>query len=154
MSKIPRVGDLYDPSFEGMEPHSIKSVLGGVAYDIAEDTYTRPLTAEELQDKREIFVDLNIDVAEIQKEIKDFTDSRKVIIKEKSKEMAIVIGDVKTKTTTVTGTIFNIDDQENGLMLTYDATGTCIDVRALKAKEKQTKIFSIKDNSKNGTDGE
>ena len=153
MSKsIPKIGDFFDDSFDGMETNAIKSVLGGIAYDVLDEKYTRQLSDDELTEKRELFADLSIDVAAIQEEIKDFTDLRKIDIKAKSKEMGTIIGDIKTRTTTVTGTTFAIDDQENGLMIIYDEQGKCIDVRALKAKEKQKKIFSITD--KTGTHGE
>ena len=150
------VGELYDPTFAELTPGQIKERLDGLSYNVRKEKYTRPLLPEELSEQRERFADAKIEIADVQAEIKAFTDLRKSDIKTKEKETAELLENIRTKTMKVDGQIFDIDDQENKVMVSYDEKGVCVGVRALKPEERQTGMrsipnFSIED--KTGTHG-
>jgi len=135
-----KIGDLYDPSFEGLTPKEIRDNLEGIMYEKTEDYYTKKLTTAEVNARRKEFARLSIEIAEKQKELKAFTDLKKAEMKPLQKETATALDEIKNKSVYIKGTLYHVDDQDNGLMLTYDSEGVLVEKRKLTSKEKQLKI--------------
>lgn len=106
-------------------------------------TYQKPLTTDELNERRESLADNCIklnqkedELAEIKAEFKPEMDS----LKKTNKTLLL---EIKTKQETITGNLYNLPDYENSMMETYDSEGYLIGSRRLRPEEKQGNIFKI-----------
>lgn len=138
-----KIGEIFDTSYEGMDPEEIAQILDGVAYEVKEGTYSKRLTAEEITEKRRQFVDLQMEVNEISAEIKNFTDLKKLELKPIQSEQSMAMQCIKSKSEIVSGKLFGIDNQETQEMEYYDSSGILVDIRPLKREERQRKIFQL-----------
>lgn len=145
-----KIGEIFDPSYEGMDTETIAQILDGVAYEVKEGNYSKRLTPEELTEKRRLFAELNMEKNDIEAEIKDFTALKKIELKPITEELNMALGCIKTKTEVVSGKLFGIDNQETQEMEYYDETGIMVDVRPLKREEKQRKLFQLEKKKSNG----
>lgn len=114
------------------------------ADNIEQTTYERELTPEELDGKREMFVDNSIKVSSLEDELNAYKDSYKAQIDPIKKENKVLQQEVKTKKQKVKGTLFHLANHDSGYMETYDETGELIGTRRLRPDEKQARLFVAK----------
>lgn len=117
--------------------------LEAMAYAIEEGKYFKKLSAEEIEQKREIFTENVIQISDLNDKKKELINEIKNEIKPLSVENKSLMESIRTKQEEVEGKIYLVDDQENGMMHSYDEMGELINSRRLRPNEKQTSIFSI-----------
>lgn len=117
--------------------------LEAMAYSIEEGTYLKHLSSEELEIKREALTDNVIKAADLEEKKKAYVDSIKAELKPLSIERRLLMEVLKTKHEEVEGKIYHVDDQEEGVMNSFNENGEFINSRRLRPEERQTTIFSI-----------
>lgn len=128
---------------EGTSPRDRIHNLEAMAYSIEEGTYLKHLSSEELETKREQLTDNVIKAADLDEKKKAYVDSIKAELKPLSIERRSLMAVLKTKHEEVEGKIYHIDDQEEGVMNSFNENGEFINSRRLRPEERQTTIFSI-----------
>lgn len=111
---------------------------------VEQTTYEKDLTQEELDAKREMFVDNDIQIAKLEDELNE----KKSEFKNKIDPIKLVNRslrqEVKTKKKEVKGQLFHLANHDSGYMETYDETGELIATRRLRPDEKQARLFVAK----------
>ncbi len=118
-------------------------VLQESAHKVEQTTYQKNLSVDDLSARREDLADnciklnqLEDELADIKAGFKDKTDPLKI----KNKTL---LTEIKTKQSTVDGTLYHVSNMEDGMMETYDNEGFLIGSRRLRPEEKQGTIFSL-----------
>ena len=113
------------------------------AAKVEQTTYQRTLSLDDLAARREDLADNCIklnhfedELADIKAKFKDDMDPLKVSNKK-------LLTEIKTKQSTVDGTLFHIANHDDGMMETYDNDGFLIASRRLRPEEKQGNIFNM-----------
>lgn len=128
---------------EGTSPLDRIHNLEAMAYSIEEGTYLKHLSSEELEIKREALTDNVIKAADLEEKKKAYVDSIKAELKPLSIERRSLMATLKTKHEEVEGKIYHVDDQDEGVMNSFNENGEFINSRRLRPEERQTTIFSI-----------
>lgn len=145
MKTTQKVGQLFDPSFEGMDLKQIQDNLDGIAYDVKEGKYTKRLTPTEVQECEKQYAYLSIEKADVKAELDLISKMKKAEIKDIEGQALAELEKIKSKSDFVDGTLYHVMNEEEKEMEIYDETGVCIEVRPLRREERQKKIFSITD---------
>lgn len=131
-------------------PENRESILKSHAYRVKEGAYTRPLTKDELVSLKEEYVQTQIRLNAKKDELKNIQDEFKAEIKPLEKISSHMLNDLNTKTRSEAGMTYEIDDQENRVMLILDKYGNLITQRPLMAEERNLHILSSSKNLSNG----
>jgi hypothetical protein len=111
--------------------------------DHEETTYFRELSQNELDIKREELTENLITVSKLD----EVLDEAKVKYKAEANPLKLankmLLTEVKTRRSEVTGILFHIADHESGVMETFNELGEFISSRRLKPHEKQKRLFSV-----------
>ena len=142
MSKF-RVGQLFDESFVGLSPDTIKDTLDSTCYKVREGAYNKKLSAEEIQVAKSDLADVSIKLAKIAEDKKEVMDDFKDKVKGPESEKQHLLSAIRLGSVRMDGLIFEIDEQEENTMYIFDEQGICIDSRPLLPNEKQQKIRAI-----------
>lgn len=114
-----------------------------------ETTYMRDLDQDEVNDRMSD-LSKNLIVISRQDDILDeHKETHKAATKPLKIENAILLEEIKNRKTQVTGVLYNIADQEQGIMETYDENGAFQHSRRLRPNERQLKLTAVQ---KTGTD--
>lgn len=116
-------------------------ILRNNADEVEQTTYEKDLTQEELDAKREEFVDNSIKVSTLEDELNAYKTSYKAKIDPIKTTNKVLQQEVKTKKQKVKGTLFHMANHESGWMETYDESGEMISTRRLRPDEKQARLF-------------
>lgn len=122
-------------------PEERVQLLKNNADRIEETTYERELTADELDSKREKFVDNSIKISNLEDELNEQKAKYKNEIDPVKLDNKTLQQEVKTKKTKVKGTLFHMANHEDGMMETYDQAGEMIASRRLRPDEKQARLY-------------
>lgn len=139
-----KIGQHYDQALRIMQPTEIKDNLEAVAYGLEEKSYTKFLTEEEILEKKDEYSEIAINLSEIEVRKKEVMDKFKDLVKEPKAKASVVLDSIKFKSEQRHGLLFLIDDQEDGMMYSFDNMGICVEVRPLTREEKQTKLRALK----------
>ena len=139
-----KIGQHYDPAFRTMQPGEIKDNLDAIAYGLTEKSYTKNLTEEEIVDRKDEYSEIAIALSEIATQKKEANDRFKVLAKEPRTKASMLLESIKFKSEQKHGTLYLVDDQEAGMMYSFDNLGICVEARQLDKKEKQTTLRAIK----------
>jgi hypothetical protein len=71
-------------------------------------------------------------------------DRFKEMIKEPKSKASILLDSIKFKSEQRHGRLYLVDDQEDGMMYSFDTLGVCVEARQLTKEEKQTKLRAVK----------
>lgn len=143
-----KIGQLYDQALRTMQPSEIKDNLEAVAYGLEEKSYTKNLSEEEIVERKDEYSEIAIALSAIEIKKKEAMDRFKELVKEPKAKASIILDSIKFKSEQKHGVLFLIDDQEEGMMYSFDNQGICVEVRPLTREEKQTKLKTLK----HGTD--
>jgi len=110
------------------------------ADDVVTGKYDRPLTEEELHEKRSEFFTTSLDISGIKEEKKAFVAVKQAEIKVLEKESKRLSMEIRRKSVEETGNTYLIRNHDTGMMETYDNRGFLIDERRLKPTERQSTI--------------
>lgn len=105
--------------------------------------YRRDLTDEEIMEAEKEFTKQSIKLDQKVEEFNLIRDEFKEETKSVKQDLKINIRKVRNGFEEKIGTLYLFDDQETGLMESYDVDGNLISVRKLLPSEKQKTIFSI-----------
>jgi hypothetical protein len=117
--------------------------LQAMAHSVEETTYYKQLSPEELEVRQEKFIANTMKMNDLETKKKAFVESVKSEQKPLSVENTDLLQSLKTKTEKVEGVLYHIDDQDEGMMYSYDEDGNFISSRRLRPDEKQSSIFKI-----------
>lgn len=118
-------------------------VLQENAHKIEQKTYQKILTADELAARREDLSDNCIKLNQLEDELKVVKDDFKVKMDPLKTVHKTLLSEIKTKQTSVDGTLFHMANHDEGMMETYDNEGYLVETRRLRPEEKQGTIFSL-----------
>ena len=106
-------------------------------------TYRKPLSEDDLAARREDLAENCINLDQLADELKESKAMFKARIDPLKNNNRVLLAEIKTKQTSVTGDLFHLANFDEGMMETYDQEGNLISERRLRPEEKQQNIFSI-----------
>lgn len=113
------------------------------ASKIEQTTYQKSLTADELAARREDLADNCIRLNQFEDELKEVKDDFKIKMDPLKNNNKVLLTEIKTKQSTIEGTLYHLANHDHGMMETYDNEGMLISSRRLRPEEKQGTIFSL-----------
>lgn len=145
--------------FQDLSPEERIEMLDAQADEVTEEQYLRPYEQYELEEKREEYVKMSIQMEQIKQEEDDFRAEMKERKDPLTKEMKRVLGNIKQGGENVRGKLYKIVNQEERTTGYYNEDGLCVSQRkALPSELASPTLFSgIRANMqshKTGTDGE
>lgn len=126
-----------------LSPKERVMILQENAAKVEQTTYQKTLSADELAARREDLADDCIKLNQLEDELKEVKDDFKTKMDPLKAANKIRLSEIKTKQTTVDGTLFHMANHEDGMMETYDNEGYLIGSRRLRPEEKQGTIFQL-----------
>lgn len=138
-----KIGQHYDEALRSMQPADIKDNLEAIAYGIQEKSYTKNLTEEEIVEQKDKYSEIAIRLSEIDTQKKEAMDRFKQLVKEPKTQASMLLESIKFKSEQRHGVLYLVDDQEDGLMYSFDTLGVCVEVRPLLKEEKQTRLRTV-----------
>jgi glutamine synthetase type III len=117
--------------------------LQAMAYSTEETSYFKVLTQEELDERRETLTENYIKISDLEAEKKQVTESIKAQQKPMQVQNMELLQTLKTKSEKIDGVLYHVDDQDKGMMYSYDANGDFISSRRLKPNERQGSMFKL-----------
>jgi hypothetical protein len=127
-----------------LTPKERLMILQENASKVEQTTYQKSLSAEDLAGRREDLADNCIKLNSFEDELKEVKDDFKLKMDPLKNHNKTLLTEIKTKQTTVDGTLFHLANLEDGMMETYTEEGELISSRRLRPEEKQTSIFNLK----------
>jgi hypothetical protein len=118
-------------------------ILQENAAKVEQTTYQKVLSPDELAARREDLADNCIRLNQFEDELKEVKDDFKLKMDPLKTTNKTLLTEIKTKQTTVDGTLYHLSNHEDGMMETYDNEGYLISTRRLRPEEKQANIFSL-----------
>jgi hypothetical protein len=118
-------------------------ILQENAAKVEQTAYQKNLSPDELAARREDLADNCIKLNALDDELKEIKDDFKLKIDPLKAKNKTLLTEIKTKQTTIDGTLFHMANHEEGMMETYDQDGLLIGSRRLRPEEKQGTIFSL-----------
>ena len=120
-----------------------KILLQENASKVEQTAYQKQLTPDELSARREDLADNCIKLNQLEDELKGVKDDFKLKMDPLKSVNKTLLTEIKTKQTTIEGTLYHLANHEEGVMETYDENGAWISGRRLRPEEKQGTIFSL-----------
>ena len=142
MSKF-KIGQYYDQSLKEMSEKDISDNLESIAYAVEEKSYTKNLSEEEIVEKKDEFAEISLVLDQAEREKKDFLDNLKLKIKQPAEKSKLLLDEIRYKSEQTYGKLHLIDDQEEGMMYSFDRKGMCVDARPLLKNEKQLRMKHV-----------
>ena len=118
-------------------------ILQENAAKIEQANYQKPLSADELAARREDLADNCIKLNQFEDELKEVKDDFKLKMDPLKTSNKTLLTEIKTKQTSIDGTLFHLANHEDGMMETYDNDGFLISSRRLRPEEKQGNVFAM-----------
>ena len=145
--------------FQDLSPEERIEMLDAQADEVTEDSYLRPYEQYELNEKREEYVKMSLQMEQIKQEEDDFRAEMKERKEPLTKEMKRVLGNIKQGGEYVRGKLYKIVNQDERTTGYYNEDGLCVSQRkALPSELASPTLFSgIRANMqmhKTGTDDE
>lgn len=127
--------------YPGQDKQLVKDNLKGYSVRTEEGTYERELSPEELEALKEDYMQKNHNLKKLNDDFKKIQDEFKEKIKLVQESLVKKLETHRTGTETCSGTLYLLDDQENGMMFYYSETGDLVQKRRLLPDERQTSIM-------------
>lgn len=145
--------------FQDLSPEERIEMLDAQADEVTEEQYLRPYEQYELNEKREEYVKMSLQMEQIKQEEDDFRAEMKERKDPLTKEMKRVLGNIKQGGENVRGKLYKIVNQDERTTGYYNEDGLCVSQRkALPSELASPTLFSgIRANMqmhKTGTDDE
>lgn len=145
--------------FSDLSPEERIEMLDAQADEVTEEQYLRPYEQYELNEKREEYVKMSLQMEQIKQEEDDFRAEMKERKDPLTKEMKRVLGNIKQGGENVRGKLYKIVNQDERTTGYYNEDGLCVSQRkALPSELASPTLFSgIRANMqmhKTGTDDE
>lgn len=140
--------DLKQTIFENKTQNERLELLKANAVTIEREMVKVHFSEDDLAEMKSRLSENSIIKNDLEIEKKDLTTDLNLKIKEQKGYIKGLLGYLKLKYEEQSQEVFLFDDQENGLMLTYNCVGELIATRRLRPAEKQTRIVDF--NQKTG----
>jgi hypothetical protein len=130
--------------FEGqsLNPKDRLDNLRSLAYSEDRMTFQKPLTPEQIDFEKERLSQAMIKLNAETERLDNFKQEIKAIVKPLELIRNESLEKIKNKAVQISGSVFLVDDQEAGMMGTYDDEGILIQSRRLLPEERQLHINS------------
>lgn len=115
-------------------------VLRENAYSVEQTTYMRPLSEEEIADRKNTLTKNSIELYDIEEQKKEAVKVFKEKIDPLKAENRGLLFEIRTKQVKAEGELFNMMNEVEGTMETYDHEGNFIASRRLRPNERQLAI--------------
>ena len=116
------------------------SILQNNADKIEQTTYLKPLTEEELNERREMLTDNCIKLGDLEEEKAEMVADFKAKIDPLKAVNKDLLWELRVKQAKVDGTLYHMANHDESMMETYDQNGELVATRRLRPDEKQTRI--------------
>lgn len=127
--------------FQGMKPLQIIQALQDTAERIIKNyQYRRDLTEEEIAEARTNFAQKHLEIAELERQKKEFDEAYKKKMKPLKASAAVELAKVKTRFEFVEGTVYELQNFEGNTIDIYNEDGIVIESRPMRATERQMRI--------------
>lgn len=113
------------------------------ASKVEQTTYQKVLSPDELAARREDLADTCIKLNTLEDELKEIKDGYTAKMKPLKEANKTRLTEIKTKQTTIDGTLYHIANTEESMMETYDGEGALVSTRRLRPEEKQGNVFQM-----------
>lgn len=127
----------------GVSPKERTMLMQESAAKVEQTTYQKTLSADDLAARREDLADNCIKLNQFEDELKEVKDDFKDKMDPLKNKNKTLLSEIKTKQTTVDGTLYHIANHEDGIMETWDSEGVFVSSRRLRPEEKQAGLFQI-----------
>lgn len=129
--------------FQDLSPEERVEMLDAHADEVTEEQYLRPYEQYELEEKREEYVKMSLQMEQIKQEEDDFRAEMKERKDPLTKEMKRVLGNIKQGGENVRGKLYKIVDQNERTTGFYNEDGLCVSQRkALPSELAGLTLFS------------
>ncbi len=129
-------------------PDKLKDQLEIYAVNITTQEIPRYFTGEEVDNLKSTLADNSVKISKaslaLARAKKIYKEATKALIKT---NVEIVI-ELREGYEMVEGSVYEIEDQDTGMMLSYDVRGNLLSKRPLKPNERQAKLFNLQTNVK------
>lgn len=129
--------------FKNMSPKDRADNLQAMAFETEETKYSKNLTQDELDERRERLTENYIKFSDLESEKKRVTEEIKAKQKPLQVDNVELLQTLKNKSERVEGVLYHVDDQDEGMMHSFDADGELISSRRLRPDEKVASMFNI-----------
>lgn len=127
-------------------------ILRNSCYKVLENEfYTRKLEEEEVAEAKTELFEKDVEIESIEEELKELKSSYSKKMKDLYARRSELIKTIQFESVSQRGTVFLMDDQQSGIMGTYDVNGFLINSRPMKPDERQGSLLTI---MRTGTDDE
>lgn len=127
-----------------MELSQRREMLEANSERFEERTYSKSLTPEDLDKARMEFSQLAIEISQKKDQLREAMAEIKAEIKPMSEKFEVLLGEIKSRSRIVRGTLYDLADHDEGMMGTYDENGNLIGARRLTPEENQMSIHSVR----------
>lgn len=123
--------------------------LEAMAYSYGAKTYPKRLTQEDLSLRKDILSQQQIEISQLEEEKKQLVSDMNEKIKKIKNDRNITLDSIRTGVEEVYETVYNIIDENNLMMLTYNNKGELISSRPTTSDERQLSIVPDQKKSSN-----
>lgn len=135
-----------------MDVHKLKdlsiddrqSVLQGEALAVEEQVYMRPLTEDEIGQKKDELVQASLLKAVIEEELKNIKEEFKARIEPLKDQITDSLTAIKNKAIESKGQVYRLPDYDNQMIHTVDVMGVVLSSRRMLPEERQFRIQHAK----------
>lgn len=138
-----KLGELLSPELKDFSPDEIEAMLTDAASEINTGNYTVLLSDSEKEEKRKILMEVLIEIQDLEKRKSDFVTEIKSQLKPLNEDKLDLLATIKHGSEHRHGKLYSYPDYTDNKMYLYDAQGVCVEIRPLRAKERQTNILNI-----------
>ena len=129
--------------FSDLSPEERIEMLDAQADEVTEEQYLRPYEQYELNEKREEYVKMSLQMEQIKQEEDDFRAEMKERKDPLTQEMKRVLGNIKQGGENVRGKLYKIVNQDERTTGYYNEDGLCVSQRkALPSELASPTLFS------------
>ncbi|MDV7696259.1 hypothetical protein N6B72_04915 [Chryseobacterium soli] len=129
--------------FKQMSPKDRADNLQAMAHSTEQTKYSKILTQDEIDERRERLTENYIKFSDLESEKKSLIEDIKAKQKPLQVDNVELLQTLKTKSERVEGVLYHVDDQDEGMMHSFDADGDLITSRRLRPDEKVASMFNI-----------
>jgi len=129
--------------FKGLSPIERQTALKENAVESYTKSVVRNFSEDDLSEMKDRLSETCINLNDVELEKKDLNAEINARIKAIKVQRGTLLRDLKNKYYENQETVFDIDDQEEGIMYTFDQEGNVLSTRKLTPKERQTNIKSL-----------
>lgn len=134
------VGETYSLQIASLPPKERDDNMQGIAYKVEDTKYTKPLSDEELAERKTEHSDVSIKLFDLAERKKEIMAEFKKEMKDLDTQAKELLQSIRFKSEKRQGVVYSLDDQEAGVMYEFDGECVCINIRTLTKAERQTAI--------------